>query len=103
MPHYENLFRNEEDGSEIAIVGDFREIEPLGKIIQDEKHVVGSSHDSSGQETVVTLTFEEANRVTTVTTRIEYPSRVARDEALATGMGTAMEMGYRRIDELVAD
>ena len=99
---YKNVFRNEEDGLEIAIVGDFREIETLSKIVQDEKHVIGNSDEGISHETVVTLTFQGTNRGTTVTTLIEYASTTARDEALATGMGAAMEMGYCRIDELLA-
>lgn len=98
---YENVFRNEADGSEIAIVGDFREIETHSKIVQDEKHLIGDPADDTSQETVVTLTFQETDSGTTVTTLIEYASTEARDEALATGMGAAMEMGYCRIDELL--
>ncbi|QDV40576.1 hypothetical protein Enr13x_03820 [Stieleria neptunia] len=98
---YENVFRNEGDESEIAMHGAFREIEMLSKIVQDEKHVVRSSTDNTGHETVVTFTFRETDHVTTVTTLIEYPSQEARDEALASGMGAAMEMGYCRIDELI--
>jgi uncharacterized protein YndB with AHSA1/START domain len=98
---YKNVFRNEADGLEIAIVGNFREIETLSKIVQDEKHVIGNSAEGISHETVVTLTFQEKNRGTTVTTLIEYPSKTARDEALTTGMGVAMEMGYCRIDELL--
>lgn len=98
---YENVFRNEEDGSEIALVGDFREIETHSKIVQDEKHVIGHSTDDTSQETVVTITFQEAGPGTTVTTLIEYASKEIRDEALATEMGAAMEMGYCRIDELL--
>ncbi|MEM7235766.1 MAG: SRPBCC domain-containing protein [Planctomycetota bacterium] len=96
---YETVFRNEADGSEIAMVGDFREIETYRKIVQDERHVIGGQGTS--QETVVTLTFEPTERRTTVTTLIEYASEKARDEALATGMAPAMERGYCRIDELL--
>jgi uncharacterized protein YndB with AHSA1/START domain len=100
---YENVFRNEADGAEIAIVGTFREIETHNKIVQDEKHLIGNSADDASQETVITITFQETDMGTTVTTLIEYASIAARDEALATGMGAAMEMGYCRIDELLAD
>lgn len=99
---YKNVFRNEADGLEMSIVGDFREIETLSKIVQDEKHVVGNSAEGTSHERVVTLTFQETKQGTTVTTLIEYASKTARDEALATGMETAMEIGYGRIDELLA-
>lgn len=98
---YENVFRNEADGSEIAIVGNFREIEMHSKIVQDEKHLIGNSADDTSQETVITITFQETEQGTMVKTLIEYASTKARDEALATGMGDAMEMGYCRIDELL--
>ncbi len=98
---YENVFRDERDGSEIAIVGAFRAIEMHSRIVQDEEHVIGAPADSQCQATVVTLTFREADGRTTVTTSIEYASKGARDEALATGMGAAMEIGYCRIDELL--
>ncbi|QDT31464.1 hypothetical protein Mal48_06970 [Thalassoglobus polymorphus] len=100
---YENVFCNEADGFKIAMVGHFREIETHSKIVQDEKHLIGDSPDDASQETVVTLTFQETDLGTTVTTLIEYASTTARDEALATGMGAAMEMGYCRIDELLAE
>lgn len=100
---YQNIFRNETDGSEIAIVGKFREIETHSRIVQDEKHLIGDSSDDTSQETVVTITFQKTDLGTTVTTLIEYASTSARDAALATGMGAAMEMGYCRIDEHLAD
>jgi uncharacterized protein YndB with AHSA1/START domain len=99
---YENVFRNEKDGTEIAIGGVFREIETHSKIVQDEKHLIGRAADGIATETVVTLTFERNGNGTTVKTLIEYGTKELRDQALATGMGAAMEMGYRRIDELVA-
>lgn len=98
---YKNVFQNEADGSEIAISGDFREIDTHSKIVQAEKHLIGNSADETMQETVVTITFHETDLGTTVTTLIEYASTKARDEALTTGMGDAMEMGYCRIDEIL--
>lgn len=103
---YENVFRSEADGSQIAIVGVFREIEMFRKIVQDEKHAIGVSENNTNaapeeHHTVVMLTFQETNGGTTVETVIDYGSRAVRDEALATGMEAAMEMGYRRIDELL--
>ena len=98
---YENVFRNEADGTEIAIVGVFREIETHCKIVQDEKHMIGSPAEGITNETVVTLTFEQASEGTRVRTLIEYGSKEQRDEALGTGMGAAMEMGYCRIDEIL--
>jgi len=96
---YENRFRDDEHGTEFGLAGVFREIETLRRIVQDESY---GSGDDAGSEAVVTLTFEETDGVTTVATLVEYPSREARDAALATGMTGAMEMGYCRIDALLA-
>jgi uncharacterized protein YndB with AHSA1/START domain len=99
---YENRFRNDEQGAEFGLVGEFREIETLSKIVQDERYRLGNAEDDLGKEAVVTLTFQETNGVTTVATLIEYASEEDRDAALATGMTAAMEMGYCRIDGFLA-
>lgn len=100
---YENVFRNDEDGLEIVIAGEFRVIEKHREIVQDERHVIGHLGEGKSQETVVTISFQEAEGMAAVTTLIEYTTKAARDAALATDMGVAMEMGYCRIDELLKD
>jgi hypothetical protein len=50
----------------------------------------------------VTQTFTEQNGVTTVTMIGRYSSRQARDAALETGMTRGMEMGYERLDAMLA-
>ncbi|WP_041649590.1 SRPBCC domain-containing protein [Marivirga tractuosa] len=99
--NYRNVFRNEVEGLEIDITGAFRKIATHQKIVQDEQHKIGSSKGGITKSTVVTLTFESVNEGTNVRTLIEYGSKKERDEALATGTGAAMEMGYCRIDELL--
>ncbi|WP_197527468.1 SRPBCC domain-containing protein [Pirellulimonas nuda] len=100
---YESRFRNDEEGTEFGLCGEIREIETLRKIVQDESHRLPSFEGEAAEESVVTLTFHEANEVTKVATLIEYASSEARDSALATGMTIAMEAGYRSIDELLAE
>ncbi|WKV10608.1 SRPBCC domain-containing protein [Marivirga harenae] len=100
---YRNVFRNEVEGLEIDITGAFRKIATHQKIVQDEQHKIGSSKGGITKSTVVTLTFEPVGESTNVRTLIEYGSKKERDEALATGMGDAMEMGYCRIDELLSN
>jgi uncharacterized protein YndB with AHSA1/START domain len=98
---YRNVFRNEEQGLEIQISGVFREIHEHHRIVQDEAHMIGSSSAGVGSGTVVTITFAESDSGTTATTTIAYETENARDQALATGMGPAMESGYQRIDALL--
>jgi uncharacterized protein YndB with AHSA1/START domain len=99
---YENVFRNEVEGTEITIAGTFREIITHRKIVQDEQHKIGSSEGGITNKTEVTLTFEPVSDGTNVRTLIEYGSKKQRDEALATGMAAAMEMGYCRIDDILS-
>lgn len=99
---YENRFRNDEEGTEFGWVGEFREIETLRKIVQDESYALGPAGSDMDNSAVVTITFRDTNEGTTVATLIEYPSQEARDAALAMGMTSSMEMGYCRIDEILA-
>jgi hypothetical protein len=56
----------------------------------------------TGGETVNTTTFDEVDGVTTVTISVMYPSREARDGALATGMEAGLAEGYGRLEDLLA-
>jgi uncharacterized protein YndB with AHSA1/START domain len=59
--------------------------------------------DWTGGETLVSTRFEESEGRTTVTVSVVYSSKEARDGALATGMTTGMEAGYRQLDQLLAE
>ena len=98
---YEIVFQNEDESTKITIVGTFREIITQQKIVQDEQHKIGNFEGGITNKTVITITFEPVGHATNVRTLIKYDSQKQRDEALATGMGAAMEMGYRRIDDIL--
>ncbi|MCG6157510.1 SRPBCC domain-containing protein [Rubinisphaera margarita] len=99
---YENRFRDDQTGQEFGLVGEFREIEPMSKIVHHERHYVGTPGVDSDIPSVITITFQETDGVTTVTTLLDYPTPEAREAALATGMIELMEMGYCVIDGLIA-
>ena len=99
---YENRFRDDQTGQEFGLVGQFREIEPMSRIVQHERHYVGTPGADSDIPSVITMTFEETNGVTTVTTLLDYPTPEACGAALATGMTELMEMGYGVIDGMIA-
>jgi uncharacterized protein YndB with AHSA1/START domain len=46
--------------------------------------------------------FTERDGKTTVTQTVRYPSKEARDAALATGMMTGVERSYELLDALLA-
>ncbi|MEM9589171.1 MAG: SRPBCC domain-containing protein, partial [Planctomycetota bacterium] len=100
--NYESRFRNDQDGTEFGLAGEFLEIESPSKIVQGEVYGLGDADEDTANAAVVTFKFQETSGVTTVVTLIEYASNEARDAALATGMTASMEMGYKIIDELLA-
>ena len=59
--------------------------------------------DWTGGETVVTNKLTERDGVTTSVVTVLYSSKEARDGARATPMAEGMEMGFKRLDELLAE
>lgn len=57
--------------------------------------------DWTGGETIVTNTITEKDGVTTSVVTVLYSSKEARDGARATPMAEGMEMGFKRLDELL--
>lgn len=85
-------------GKEMGMGGRFVEVTPPDRIV----HVEIFDQDWTGGETRVTTAFTEQAGVTTVAMTVLYASREARDGALATGMTSGMELGYARLDDLLA-
>lgn len=59
--------------------------------------------DWTGGETINTNHFTEVDGGTLSTLTVLYASKQARDGARATPMAEGMEMGFRRLDDLLAD
>ena len=101
---YRWRWRSDENGSEFGFSGVFREVEPASRLVHSERYDAGDTGDtgmSESGEAVVTVSFAEEGGVTTVTTRIDFGSKDARDGAMATGMTDGMEQGYQRLDGLI--
>jgi uncharacterized protein YndB with AHSA1/START domain len=84
------------DGSEMTLQGTYREVSPPDRLVSTE------SWGPEWPETVNTLEFAESGGRTTITMTIHYPSKAARDAALGTGMKHGLEIGFARLDELLA-
>jgi len=96
-------WRSEEDGKEFGFYGEFHEVEPASKLRHTEYYDPGDLGDTMGDEpAMITVTFEERNGTTTLTTLIEYASKEDRDAAVSTGMTDGMEASYQKLDELLA-
>jgi uncharacterized protein YndB with AHSA1/START domain len=86
------------DGEVMGLSGVYREVAPPERMVHTEIF----DEDWTGGETLVTTTFTEEDGTTTVVMTVLYASQEARDGALATAMAEGMEMGYVRLDALLA-
>jgi uncharacterized protein YndB with AHSA1/START domain len=80
-----------EDGTDMATTGTYREVVPYERLVTTE------SWGGDWPETLHTLTFVEEGGRTTVTSTQRYPSREARERALAVGMDKGMAASFERL------
>ena len=85
-----------EDGSEMDMRGEYREVEPPARLVNTE------SWGADWPQTLNTLVLDEEDGRTTITSTILYPSQEARDAALATGMKDGASTSYDRLAEYLA-
>jgi uncharacterized protein YndB with AHSA1/START domain len=85
-----------QDGTEMEMRGDFREVEAPERIVHTERW------GDEWPETLHTVLFAEQDGKTTVTRIVRYPSREDRDAALATGMMSGVERSFELLDALLA-
>jgi len=84
------------DGTEMAMRGVYLEVVPPERLVSTE------SWGGDWPETVNTLLLGEQHGRTTITSRILYVSKDARDAALKTGMQDGMSQTYDRLAEYLA-
>jgi uncharacterized protein YndB with AHSA1/START domain len=95
-------WRSDENSSEFGFMGTFREVQPPSKLVHTEAYDPGTvGGPYPGEDAIVTVTFAEADGVTTMTTLIDFGSKQARDAAVATGMTDGMEQSYQLLDRLL--
>jgi uncharacterized protein YndB with AHSA1/START domain len=80
------------DGTEMEMRGEYREVEPPERLVHTE------SWGGDWPETLNTLILSEEDGKTTMAQTILYPSKEARDAALATGMTTGASISFERLD-----
>jgi uncharacterized protein YndB with AHSA1/START domain len=86
------VWRNS-DGAEMAMQGVYQEVVPPERLVSTE------SWGGDWPETLNTLVLSEENGKTTITQRVRYPSKEARDAAIKTGMQKGMSASYERLAE----
>jgi len=86
-----------QDGTVMGMGGLYREIVIPERIVNTQLF----DQDWTGGETLGTLLLTEQGGKTTLTNKVMYSSREARDAALRTRMAEGVEAGYARLDELL--
>jgi uncharacterized protein YndB with AHSA1/START domain len=89
-----------EDGTEMAMHGVYREVVRPERMVRTETFEFGC--DAQAGQQVATLVLTEQGGKTVLTLTVVYPSREARDPAIASGMERGLAAGYNRLDELLA-
>jgi uncharacterized protein YndB with AHSA1/START domain len=102
---YRWRWRNDADGSEFGFFGTFQEVEPPARIVHSERYDPGDIGGAmpADEPALITVELVEHAGVTTVTTTMRFASKEARDGAVSTGMTDGMEMGYQRLDGMLAE
>lgn len=80
------------DGREIEMRGAYREVTPPERLVNTE------SWGGDWPETLNTMVLTEQGGLTTMTVTVLYPSKEARDAAIATGMKDGWSASYDRLD-----
>jgi uncharacterized protein YndB with AHSA1/START domain len=87
----------DQDGSETAFRGTYREVTPPERIVQTFEW-----EGMPGYVSVETATFEDMGERTRVTTTSIFHTTEERDGMLESGMERGMNETYARLDELLA-
>jgi uncharacterized protein YndB with AHSA1/START domain len=82
----------------LAIWGVNREVVPLEKIVHTENMEIGDGVPLG--ELLATVVLTEHDGTTALRMTLLFPSKEARDGALASGMARGVAAGYDRLDEI---
>lgn len=101
---YRWRWRSEENGQEFGFTGEVLEVTEHAKLVHTQAFDPGDLGVSMGDgASIITVTFQETNGVTNVTTLIKFASKADRDAAYATGMTDGMEMSYQNLDRVLVE
>ncbi len=89
------------DGNQMARCGQYREIVPPERIVRTERFEFGCEAQSSEQ--LATLTLTEQDGQTHMTITVVFPSREARDGAIASGMEQGIAASYDRLAAMIGN
>lgn len=97
--NYRWRWRDDANGVEFGFTGEMLEVALHSKIVHTQVYDPGTMGGSMGDgPSVITVTFEETDGLTNVSTSIKFASKADRDAAVSTGMTDGMEMSYQQLD-----
>jgi uncharacterized protein YndB with AHSA1/START domain len=85
-----------DDGTEMTMTGEILEVDPPHRLVMSE------SWGGDWPSTVNTLELSERDGRTTLTQSMRFPTREARDTAMASGMDDGVQSSYERLDTMLA-
>jgi uncharacterized protein YndB with AHSA1/START domain len=91
---YRYVWRNDDNGTEFGVQGEFREVHPPTRIVNVEKM------DGVPGEVTCTASFSPVREGTLYTLTMQFESQELRDGALESGMTDGMSMSYDRLDDV---
>lgn len=93
--HY--VWRNDSDGKEFGINGEYREVAKPDRIVHAERF----DEAMYPGDALITTAFVEQKGATTMTMTQLYDSREIRDAAIESGMETGVAASFDRLDDIV--
>lgn len=87
------------EGAAMSMSGEYIDIIPPERTVRTERFDFGCAPQMGEQLTTLVLT-ERAGK-TTLTLTVRYPSKEAREGAVASGMEQGMATGYDRLDDIL--
>lgn len=93
---YRYVWRNDENGYEFGMGGEYKEISRPDRIVHTELF------DEAGSDpALVTVGFKEIDGRTTLTMGMLFPTKEIRDMTLQSGMETGVERSYERLESIL--
>lgn len=87
------------NGEEMLMTGEIRELKAPERAVRTERFEFGCNAQMGEQ--LATMVLTEKSGKTTMTLTLLYPSKEARDGAVASGMEQGMAFGYDRLDQML--
>ena len=91
---YRYEWRNDKDGTTMAMGGTYKEVKPIERIVQTEKF----DDPWYEGEATGTMVLKEQGSKTILTTTVRYASQAVRDSVIKSGMTTGVEQSFDRLE-----